>query len=139
MDDEPHLPQRPLSAPVRWLLQGIAALFVLLGIIGVFVPVMPTVPFLIVAAWAAARSSPRLHHWLYQHPKFGQQLRDWNEAGLVPRRAKWITTVMMSGSAISMLVVAPTRWLPAAALIITGMALVLAWLWRRPEPDRPPR
>jgi uncharacterized membrane protein YbaN (DUF454 family) len=139
MDEQTHPPQRALSAPVRWLLQGVAGLFVLLGIIGLFVPVMPTVPFLIVAAWAAARSSPRLHHWLYQHPKFGKQLRDWNEAGLVPRRAKWITTVMMSGSAISMLVVAPTRWLPAVGLIIAGMAAVLAWLWLRPEPGNPPR
>lgn len=125
------------SAPARWLLLALAGLFLLLGIVGIFVPVMPTVPFLIVAAWAASRSSPRLHNWLMTHPRFGHQLRDWNDHGVVPRRAKWFTSVMMSGSAISMLVIAPRHWIPAVLLLIIGMALVLAWLWRRPE-QRPP-
>ena len=92
-------PDSPLSAPARWLLQALAGVCVLLGIIGIFVPVMPTVPFLIVAGWAASRSSPRLHRWLLEHPRFGHILRDWYEAGVVPRRAKWITTLMVSGSA----------------------------------------
>lgn len=121
------------SAPARWLLLALAGVFLLLGIVGLFLPVMPTVPFLIVAAWAASRSSPRLHNWLMTHPRFGHQLREWNDHGVVPRRAKWFTSVMMSGSAISMLVIAPRHWLPAVLLLIAGMALVLAWLWRRPE------
>jgi uncharacterized membrane protein YbaN (DUF454 family) len=133
MDGNPPANAPALSAPARWLLLALAALMVLLGIIGLFLPVMPTVPFLIVAAWAASRSSPRLHRWLYSHPHFGKQLRDWNEAGVVPRRAKWITTVMMAGSSVSMLVVAPQRWQWAVFVIIACMVAVLAWLWRRPE------
>jgi hypothetical protein len=124
---------RALTAPARWLLQGVAAVCVLLGVIGIFVPVMPTVPFLIIAAWAASRSSPRLHHWLITHPRFGRQLRDWNEHGMVPRKAKWFTTLCMAVSAVSMLVVAPRPWLWAVAAGIAGMAVVLLWLWRRPE------
>ena len=129
--------RRPLGGAARWLMLGLAGLCVLLGVIGLFLPVMPTVPFLIVAAWAASRSSPRLHDWLHQHPRFGRQLRDWNEAGVVPRRAKWITAVMMTSSATMMLVVVPARWSWAVLLAIAVMAVVLAWLWRRPE-QRPP-
>lgn len=122
-----------LTALARWLLQFVAGLSVLLGLVGIFVPVMPTVPFLIIAAWAASRSSPRLHQWLVNHPRFGRQLREWNEYGIVPRSAKWFTTVMMAISATSMLVVAPRAWLWAVGIGILGMAAVLAWLWRRPE------
>jgi uncharacterized membrane protein YbaN (DUF454 family) len=133
MSSEASAQPRGLSAPARWLLQGLAGFCLLLGVVGIFLPVMPTVPFLIVAAWCASRSSPRLHHWLMTHPRFGRQLLDWNEHGVVPRKAKWITTAMMAGSTVSMLVIAPSPWLPAVGGIITGMAVVLAWLWRRPE------
>jgi uncharacterized protein len=126
-------PRPTLTAPARWLLQCVAAVSVFLGLVGIFIPVMPTVPFLIVAAWAASRSSPRLHHWLITHPRLGRPLREWNEYGIVPRRAKWFTTAMMAMSAVSMLVVAPRSWLWAVALGIACMAAVLAWLWRRPE------
>ena len=122
-----------LSAPARWLLLTLAALCVLLGVVGLFLPVMPTVPFLVVAAWCASRSSPRFHRWLLTHPRFGHLLRDWYEAGLVPRRAKWVTSVMMAGSSCMMLYVAPDPWLPAVWAIITCMAFILLWLWRRPE------
>lgn len=130
-------PSTGLSAPARWALQALAAVCVLLGVVGLFLPVMPTVPFLIVAAWAASRSSPRLHRWLMTHPRFGRQLNDWYDHGVVPRRAKWITSVMMAGSSISMLVIAPGRWIPAVLGLIAAMAAVLFWLWRRPE-HRPP-
>lgn len=125
------------SGPARWLLLTLAGVCLVLGIIGLLLPVMPTVPFLIVAAWAASRSSPRLHRWLITHPRFGTQLRDWNDHGVVPRRAKWITAVMMACSSVSMLVVAPDHWIPAVLALIACMVAVLAWLWKRPE-HRPP-
>lgn len=137
MPPEATAPSTGLSAPARWALQALAAVCVLLGVVGLFLPVMPTVPFLIVAAWAASRSSPRLHRWLMTHPRFGRQLNDWYDHGVVPRRAKWITSVMMAGSSISMLVIAPGRWIPAVLGLIAAMAAVLVWLWRRPE-HRPP-
>jgi uncharacterized membrane protein YbaN (DUF454 family) len=125
--------RRPLSAPVRWLLLAFAGLNLVLGIVGLLLPVLPTVPFLLLAAWAAARSSPRLHGWLHAHPHFGPVLRDWQAAGVVPRRAKWMATGMMAASAASMLVVAPAAWLAAVLGGMAVMAAVLAWLWRRPE------
>jgi uncharacterized membrane protein YbaN (DUF454 family) len=125
------------SAPARWLLLALAWLCILLGVVGIILPVMPTMPFLLIAAWAASRSSPRLHHWLHSHPRFGIPLRNWEEAQVVPRGAKWIATVMMSASAASMLVVTPQRWMLAVMVLVALMAAVLYWLWRRPE-QRPP-
>jgi uncharacterized membrane protein YbaN (DUF454 family) len=124
---------RALSGPVRWLLQALAVVCLVLALVGLVLPVLPTVPFLVVAAWAAARSSPRLHRWLLEHPRFGPYLRDWAGAGVVPRRAKWFCTAMMAGSAVSMPVFIPAQWLPLVALAIACMAAILVWLWRRPE------
>ena len=138
MASEPTANTTPaLSGPARWLLIALAWLCIGLGIIGLILPVMPTVPFLLVAAWAASRSSPKLHHWLHNHPRFGAFLRNWEECQIVPRPAKWLATVMMSGSAIMMLVVAPQRWMLAVMAVVAVMAAVLYWLWRRPE-QRPP-
>jgi uncharacterized membrane protein YbaN (DUF454 family) len=122
---------RPLSRPVRWLLKGVAVMSLALGIIGAFVPVLPTVPFILLAAWAAARSSPRLSHWLENHPRMGPHIRDWRNGGVVSRPAKWMATAMMaSGGAIMMIVVRPL-WVPLAVIAI--MTTVGVWLWRRPE------
>lgn len=116
---------------MRWLLLTVAVVSLALGVVGLFLPVVPTVPFLLLAAWAAARSSPRLLAWLEDHPHFGQSLRDWRHGGVVRRRAKWTATVVMSVSAVSLLWFVKIRW--AAWLAIACMATVLVWLWMRPE------
>ena len=116
---------------MRWLLLTVAVISLALGVVGLFLPVVPTVPFLLLAAWAAARSSPRLLAWLEDHPHFGQSLRNWRHGGVVRRRAKWTATVVMSASAVSLLWFVKIRW--AAMLAIACMAVVLVWLWMRPE------
>jgi len=118
---------------MRWLLQGVAGLCVLLAVVGVLLPMVPTVPFLVAAAWAAGRSSPRLHGWLLAHRRFGPYLRDWSDAGVVPRHAKWYSTAMMGGSAASLPVFVPAEWGLAMVLPMAGMVAVLVWLWKRPE------
>lgn len=122
---------RPLPAPLRWLLLSLAVLCLVLGFVGVVVPVLPTVPFLLLAAWAAARSSPRLDQWLHEHPRFGHHLRAWRDAGVVPRRAKWLATGMMGASGVLILLAVRPLWAPVLA--VACMAAVAAWLWRRPE------
>lgn len=82
----PPPPLRTLAAPLRWLLLAFAVLCLVLGVIGVFVPGLPTTVFILMAAWAAARSSPRLHQWLWFHPLFGGMLRDWAHGGCVARQ-----------------------------------------------------
>ena len=127
----PPEPQPPLSTPVRWLFKCLAITSLALGIIGAFVPVMPTVPFVLLAAWAAAKSSPRLSHWLENHPTMGPHIRDWRNGGVVSRRAKWTATLMMSAGALVMSVVVRPWWVPVSA--ITIMTAVGLWLWQRPE------
>jgi uncharacterized protein len=135
-NDPPHVPPlRPLSRPVRWMLKVVAVTSLALGVIGAFVPVMPTVPFVLLAAWAAARSSPRLSNWLENHPQMGPHIRDWHRGGVVRRRAKWTATVMMAGGAVTMLLFVRPLWVPLTAIAI--MATVAIWLWARPE-ELPP-
>jgi uncharacterized protein len=125
----------PLSPPVRWLLKALAVASLILAVIGAFLPVLPTVPFVLLAAWAAARSSPRLSNWLESHPQMGPYIRDWRRGGVVPRRAKWMATIMMSLGAVTMIVLVRPWWVPALAIAV--MAAVGVWLWLRPEQPMP--
>ena len=132
----PDPPDRPmLPAPVRWLLLALAVVCLALGIVGIFLPVLPTVPFVLLAAWAASLSSPRLSRWLDNHPLLGQPLHEWRRHGVVRRRAKWAATIMMSTSAIVMALFVRPLWMALAAMAI--MASVGAWLWLRPEQPPP--
>lgn len=120
-----------LKAGLRWLNFLLALLSLALGILGAFLPVLPTVPFILLAAWFAARGSPRLLAWLENHPQFGRHIRDWRYGGVVSRKAKWAATTMMSLSAAIILLTVGKPW--AQALSIGTMVAVGAWLWRRPE------
>lgn len=123
---------RRLSWPVRCLLQAFAALCVLLGMVGAVVPGMPTTVFILMAAWAAMRSSPRFHAWLYAHASFGPLLRSWDDGGRVSRRVKWMATLSMSASGALIVYLVTKPWV--AGLALGSMACVLVWLWLRPEP-----
>ena len=139
---EPPAPQPPSApaaaarvvggpAPVRWALLAFALLCLGLAVLGIFLPVLPTVPFLLLAAWAAARSSPRLSSWLENHPRFGTLIRDWRAGGVVSRRAKWSASIVMGASSALLLAAVRPWWV--SALAIACMACVAAWLWQRPE------
>ena len=116
----------------RWLWALLAWLSLGLGLVGVVVPGLPTVPFVLLSAYAAARGSRRLHDWLHAHPRFGPLIRDWEHEGAVRRRAKWLATIMMAACGVLMLALAPRWWM--AAFGIGVMVIVATWLWRRPEP-----
>ena len=112
-----------------WRIVAIVA--VALGLMGIALPILPTVPFLIVAAWAASKSSPTLERRLLAHPVYGPHIRAWRERGAVPRRAKWAATIGMSASAIGLQLTDAEPWVRAA--VPFAMAAVAVWLWRRPE------
>jgi uncharacterized protein len=116
---------------IRWVYLGLALVFLLLGVIGIFLPVLPTTPFILLSAWAAARGSPRLLAWLENHTSFGPMIKDWRRGGVVRRRAKWIATAFMGASAVYLLVSLGPRWVTLLACVC--MAVTLLWLWRRPE------
>ena len=113
-----------------WWLLAYAALG--LGLVGIVLPGLPTVPFVLLSAYAAARGSRRLHGWLRRHRLFGPMIRDWQAQGAVSRRAKRLAVGMMAVSAVLMFLTAPRIWMAATGTAI--MAIVAAWLWRRPEP-----
>lgn len=137
-DDLPELPDLPPPppAPVRWLMLALALLSLATGIVGIFLPGLPTTVFILIAAWAAARSSPRLHAWLWRHRLFGPMLRNWANGGRVSRRAKVSATLVMSSTAVILAVVQVPNWARWFAWI--NMACVLVWLWYRPEPEAHP-
>lgn len=113
-----------------WRLLALVSLA--LGFVGLFLPVVPTVPFVLLAAWAAGRGWPRLESWLLAHPRYGPPIRQWREHGAVSRRAKWVACTMMAGSA-TMLWLAPVpAWLRGTVYAV--MLGVGTWLCTRPEP-----
>ena len=110
----------------------LVVIFITLGIIGAILPGMPTTVFLILAAWAASKGWPQMDAWLLNHPKYGPTLRDWRANGTVPRKAKWIATIMMTASGILMLFTSARFWVKV--FTDTTMLVVAIWLWLRPEP-----
>ena len=105
---------------------------VALGAIGIVLPLLPTVPFMILAAFCFANSSPRLESWLVEHHVFGDHIRNWRNRRAISRRGKWAATVAFAASSIIALLFVKLPWnlVPIAAALIGG-----SWIWTRNEPD----
>ncbi|WP_225029522.1 YbaN family protein [Xinfangfangia pollutisoli] len=116
-----------------WMALGLT--FLAVGLLGAVLPVLPTTPFLLVAAACFARSSPRLHRWLLDHPLFGPPIRDWEESGAIRPRAKALAVTMMAAVfLISLWAGLGTRILIAQGVLMAiGAAFVLS------RPSGPPR
>ena len=127
---------RPTSR-FRWAWWLLAYASLGLGLLGMFLPGLPTVPFVLLSAFAAARGSERLHRRLLEDPRFGPMIRDWQAGRSVARRAKWMATWTMLASTLVLLALMllgdGRRWW-MFALPVGCMAVVAAWLWSRPEP-----
>jgi hypothetical protein len=103
-----------------------------IGLIAIVVPGLPTTEFILLAAWAATKSSPRLSAWLENHRLFGPMLSNWRNGKLVTRRAKVSASLSMLLCAGIMLTQLEHHW--PVYLAIAGMSLGNLWLWSRPEP-----
>ena len=125
-------PPRPAPRPAwqrgLWLAAGVLALGA--GVVGVVLPLLPTTPFVLLAAFCFARSNERWARWLLNHRRFGPMLRAWQARRVIPWRAKLLAWTMMGlGSAWSAWVLPqPWCWLPA--LICAAVAL---WMARLPS------
>lgn len=117
-----------------WFLSGLIALA--LGTVGIFLPLLPTTPFVILAAWCFARSSDRLHDWLLAHRIFGPMIRDWRENGAIAPWAKRLSVGMMAAAfALSLAMGLGWPILAAQALVLAAAATFI--LTRPDGPGQP--
>ena len=109
-----------------YLLLGLG--FTALGVVGAFLPLLPTTVFLILAAACFAKSSPRMEAWILDHKDFGPLVRAWRENGAIPRKAKVLACAGMAGGfVLFFLSVHPKPWLAltvAAALAACALFVV---------------
>lgn len=111
--DSERVPRRRLLLALGWSCVAI-------GFVGAFVPLLPTTVFLLIAAWAFSRSSPRWHRWLREHARFGEAVRAWEEHHAMPRRAKRLAFVALAASyGLTALAFGPLSW----AAIIGGICV----------------
>jgi len=102
------------------------------GIAGVFLPILPATPFLLVAVWAAPKGSQRVHDWIYDQPQFARLINDWHDQGAVPLSAKWLASAMMLAS-WSFLVWREYHWGLVLGMSLFFMSIGI-FLWTRPNP-----
>lgn len=114
----------------RALYLGGGCLSLGLGGIGLFLPLLPTVPFMILAAFCFARSSPELEARLLDHRHFGPHIRRWRERGAISRRGKQAALTGFAASTVLALVLLPFPLflVPVAITVTAG-----TWIWTRPE------
>jgi uncharacterized protein len=116
---------KPFYLAVGWI-------SVALGIIGVIIPILPTTPFLIVAVWAFSRSSPVFAERIRNHPVVGPYIRDWQDFGVIPVKAKILACLMMGTASLYL-----NTWSPAPAWVGIGatviMGLIAVYVVTRPS------
>jgi len=106
-----------------------------LGIIGIFLPVLPTTPFVLLAAWCFTRSNPALAERLYNHPRFGSLLTNWRDQRAIPLRAKILALTMLAASYGVILWIADSLVLSVLLAVIMGS--VALYIATRPIPRDP--
>ncbi|MBE8167159.1 MAG: DUF454 domain-containing protein [Shewanella sp.] len=119
---------------LRGLLIFVGLLSVLLGVLGIFLPLLPTVPFILLALFCFARSSEKLHQWLVSHPWFAISIADWQQHRGIRRKIKYRAMVLSICSFILSIIFAPLLWIKG--LLVVCALLLMIFLWRMPTlPD----
>jgi len=124
---------RPARMRVLWLALGF--LCVTIGAAGLILPLLPGVPFLIIALWAFSKSSERFHHWLYTHEVFGPPLRAWNSYRVISPKAKLAAATGMTVALVTL--IATGAALTTIIIVATVLAGCAAYVLSRP--NSPPR
>jgi uncharacterized membrane protein YbaN (DUF454 family) len=110
----------PGREEMRFIYIVIGVVAVALGVLGIALPLLPTTPFLLIAAWAFAKSSPRLEHWLVHHQRLGPPIEAWRARGAISTRIKVVALTTMS---VSLLYILLLSGLPVIAKIGSGLIL----------------
>ena len=119
----------------RWLLIILGWFAVVLATLGVVLPLLPTTPFLLLAAWCFARSSPRFHHWLLYRSWFGSYLRHWQQHKALPPGAKWKAVLVIVVTFAASLWLVNLWWVRGVLLAI--LVILLTFMLRLPVIDLP--
>jgi uncharacterized membrane protein YbaN (DUF454 family) len=116
----------------NWILTSLGLIFVIIGVVGIFLPLLPTTPFLLLAAFCFSKGSPQFHQWLLQHKRLGPPIRDWETRGVIRLPVKWVATSMLLVSAI-FIYLKPT--IPLAGKISFSVVALgaLSFIWTRPS------
>lgn len=114
-----------------WIAAGLLALG--LGALGAVLPLLPTTPFILLAAFCFARSSPRLHDWLVGHRIFGPLIGNWEREGAISRRVKIIAVATMAVTPVITLLIGAPLWALLAQIAV--LACAAAFVLTRPEPS----
>ncbi len=117
---------------MRLLFAALGHLSLLLGIVGIFLPLLPTTPFVLLAAYCYSRGSERFHRWLHSHPRFGRMIIEWQEQRVIRPRIKWIACLMMLTSLSFPLFFMGFHWGLKVAAGSAGGA-VLIFIFSRPS------
>ncbi len=119
----------------RYVLIGLGSIFLGLGVLGVFLPVLPTTPFVLLAGACYARSSERLYEWLLNNRLLGPSIREWDENKSIGRRAK-ITAILMIVVSFSFTVYVMEELIIRIGLAALGIGLVVFLLMVRTSSPR---
>ena len=114
-----------------WLVAGLAA--VAIGAIGVVLPLLPTTPFLLVAAFAFARSSTRLTRWLREHRTFGPLINNWHRDGSIDRKAKRAAIIVIVATPVITWLLDVPLWIVACQVVVLSASAV--FILTRPSPS----
>jgi uncharacterized protein len=115
---------------MRYVYLAIGLLFVALGVVGAFLPVLPTTPLLLVSLWAFAKSSKRLERWLLEHQRFGPRLVAWRAHRVIPLGVK-LTAYGSMAASLAVMAVLGRWWAFGAAAVV--MAIGAAYISTRPS------
>ncbi len=108
-----------------------AVFFFVVALIGIVIPGLPTVCFVLLSAWFANKGWPEFEAWLLAHPYFGRYITDWRQYRAIPRRAKWASSIFMSVGA-TLLIYSSLLPILKVTLCLT-MLIVACWIWTRSE------
>ena len=114
---------------IFWLIIGGASLT--FGTLGIFLPLLPTVPFYLLAAYGFSKSSAKFHSWLINHNIFGPDIRAWNENRIIKRRSKLTASAAMAGAVVLAVIIGiPVIFIAIQTSILVAVAI---FLWRQNE------